>query len=138
MKNVPKVLRELSPFEHYVLSLLSDGFSNASIARKTDQTIKCIENTISRTKTAFEMPDLDEYNLRVTLACAYRVHFGDKAIQDPIDTEQWPHGNTQGTLISIGMLPNFIQQHGELSINSAVLGYAHAPISNIFLTMPIW
>ena len=138
MKNVPKLLRELTPFEHYVLSLLSDGFSNAAIARKTDQTIKCIENTISRTKTAFEMPDLDEYNLRVTLACAYRVHFGDKAIQDPIAIEQWPRDNHQGTLISLGMHPNFIQQEAEPSTKLATLGDATAPISNIFLTMPIW
>ena len=71
--------RELSPFEHLVLGLLSEGKTNSAIARETNHTEKVIENTISRSAKAFGIASDEDTNIRVLLALAFRTHFGDAA-----------------------------------------------------------
>ena len=71
--------RELTPFEHLVLTLLCEGKSNAAIARETNHTEKAVENTISRAAKALNILSDGDTNTRVLLALAFRTHFGDSA-----------------------------------------------------------
>jgi DNA-binding NarL/FixJ family response regulator len=71
--------RELTPFEHLVLTLLCEGKSNAAIARETNHTEKAVENTISRAAKALNILSDGDTNTRVLLALAFRTHFGDAA-----------------------------------------------------------
>ena len=73
------LLRELTPFEHLVCEHLCEGMTNAAIAKATFHTEKVVENTVSRTAHAFSIKSSPEVNVRVSLAHAYRSHFGDKA-----------------------------------------------------------
>jgi len=77
----PLLIRDLTPFEHRVLSLMCEGYTNASIAEITHHTEKIIENTISRSAKAFTLEVGSDRNLRVLLALAYRTHFGDSAFE---------------------------------------------------------
>jgi DNA-binding NarL/FixJ family response regulator len=72
--------RELTPFEHLVGKYMCDGLSNAAIALQTAHTEKVIENTISRLAKAFALKSAPDINIRVSLALAYRSHFGDSAV----------------------------------------------------------
>lgn len=83
------LLRELSPFEQLVCENLCDGLTNSAIARATTHTEKVIENTVSRVAHAFGIKSNGEVNVRVLLALAYRVHFGDKAF-DKFDLTRSP------------------------------------------------
>lgn len=71
--------RELNPFEKLVLGLLCEGKTNSAIARKTSHNEKVIENTISRTVSAFNIKSDPDTNIRVMLALAFRTHYGDAA-----------------------------------------------------------
>lgn len=73
--------RELTPFEQRVMETLCEGKTNQVIAQETAQTLKVIENTVSRTAKVFGIKGDDETNLRVSLALMYRIHFGDKALK---------------------------------------------------------
>ena len=79
MERVRIALRELSPFEQLVLSLLCEGKSNSAIAFETSHTEKVIENTVSRSAQVFGIKSDSQTNLRVLLALAFRTHYGDKA-----------------------------------------------------------
>ena len=79
MERVRIALRELSPFEQLVLSLLCEGKSNSAIAFETAHTEKVIENTVSRSAQIFGIKSDSQTNLRVLLALAFRTHYGDKA-----------------------------------------------------------
>jgi len=79
MERVRIALRELSPFEQLVLSLLCEGKSNSAIAFETAHTEKVIENTVSRSAQVFGIKSDSQTNLRVLLALAFRTHYGDKA-----------------------------------------------------------
>ena len=76
MTNLPILIREITPFEHSVMTLLCEGKTNAAIARETNHSEKVIENTVSRTAHAFALHKDADVNLRVVLALAYRSHFG--------------------------------------------------------------
>ena len=82
MATVPVLLRQLTAFEHSVLLLLCEGFTNAAIAEETGHNEKVIENTVSRSAQAFALSASPSRNLRVMLALAYRTHFGDKAFEE--------------------------------------------------------
>ncbi len=71
--------RELNPFEKLVLGLLCEGKTNSAIARQTSHTEKVIENTISRSAKAFSIKSDPDTNIRVLLALAFRIHYGDAA-----------------------------------------------------------
>ena len=77
----PILIRDLTPFEHQVLTLMCDGYTNSAIAEETHHTEKIIENTISRSAKAFTLEVGPDRNLRVLLALAYRTHFGDRAFE---------------------------------------------------------
>ena len=81
MTVLPEMTRALSPFEHQVLTLLCDGLTNAAIAREVRQSEKVIENTVSRVSKAFTITDRDDHNLRVAIAIAYRINFGDTTLE---------------------------------------------------------
>jgi len=74
--------RELTPFEHLVLTLVCEGKSNSAIAFETSHTEKVVENTVSRSARAFGITSAGETNVRVLLALAYRTNFGDNAFDD--------------------------------------------------------
>lgn len=75
----PVLTRELTAFEHQVLTRVCDGMTNAAIARDTGHSEKVVENTVSRSAQAFNLRSDRDTNLRVILALAYRSHFGDAA-----------------------------------------------------------
>lgn len=79
MTDVPLLTRELTAFEHSVLALVCEGKTNGAIARETGHSEKVVENTVSRSATAFGLRSNADTNVRVMLALAYRSHFGDKA-----------------------------------------------------------
>lgn len=78
-RDITIAARELSPFEQLVLNLMCDGKSNSAIASETTHTEKTIENTVSRSAQVFGIKSDNQTNLRVLLALAFRVHYGDKA-----------------------------------------------------------
>lgn len=80
MNHIPQLNRDLAPFEHAVLGLMCQGLTNRAIAQETRHTEKTIENTISRSAQAFNIKAGADCNLRVTLAFAYRMHYGDAAM----------------------------------------------------------
>lgn len=96
MADVPILIRELTPFEHSVMTLLCDGKTNAAIARDTHHSEKVIENTVSRTAQAFSIHKDGEINVRVVLALAYRSHFGDKAFEKFGIECQWADTDSEG------------------------------------------
>jgi len=71
--------RELTPFEHLVARYMCAGMSNRAIARKTAQSEKIIENTISRMARAFNILSDPDINLRMQLALAYRAKYGENS-----------------------------------------------------------
>ena len=79
MADVPLLTRELTAFERAVLELVCEGKTNSAIARETGHTEKVVENTVSRSATAFGLRSNADINVRVMLALAYRSHFGDRA-----------------------------------------------------------
>lgn len=72
----------LTPFERRVMETLCQGKTNQFIAHETGQTLRAIENTITRTAKAFGVKGDDDTNVRVSLALAYRTYFGDTALQE--------------------------------------------------------
>lgn len=79
MVNRPILTRELSAFEHAVLTHLCEGMTNSAIAHETHHTEKVVENTVSRAAHAFGIRASADINVRVLVALAYRTYFGDKA-----------------------------------------------------------
>jgi DNA-binding NarL/FixJ family response regulator len=73
--------RRLSPVEHLVLKAVCSGQSNLCISERTHYSIKTVENTISRSARVFGVMSGPDINLRVLLAVAYRVNFGDSETQ---------------------------------------------------------
>ena len=97
MSTRPVLTRELTAFEHQVVSRVCDGLTNAAIARDTGHSEKVVENTVSRSAMAFNLKADKDTNLRVMLALAYRSHFGDAAF-DKFGTEcQWIKIGTDGS-----------------------------------------
>ena len=88
MNHIPQLNRDLAPFEHAVLGLMCQGLTNRAIAQETRHTEKTIENTISRSAQAFDIKAGADCNLRVTLAFAYRMHFGDTAMDQLLTNNQ--------------------------------------------------
>jgi len=86
------MLRTLSPIEHLVIQGLCVGQSNLNISQHTHLSIKCIENTISRSAKVFGVKSNDMTNSRVLLAIAYQANFQDgifssaKKAQDHLET----------------------------------------------------
>ena len=93
MNHLPQLNRDLAPFEHAVLGLMCQGLTNRAIAQETRHTEKTIENTISRAAQAFEIKAGADCNLRVSLAFAYRMHFGDTAMDQLLARTQQPETN---------------------------------------------
>ena len=71
--------RELTPYEHVILTVLCLGKSNSAIATQAGCSLKIVENTVSRSARAFGIKSDVDINVRVLLALAYRSHFGDSA-----------------------------------------------------------
>lgn len=69
--------RTLSPVEHLILKALCKGQSNLFISENTHYSVKTVENTISRSARVFGVTSTPNINLRVLLAIAYRVNFGE-------------------------------------------------------------
>ena len=68
----------LTPQQHRVMRLLSNGFSNLRIAQECGITVKAVERTISAASRLLEIaPSTDETNHRVIAAITYRqsMHF---------------------------------------------------------------
>ena len=76
--------RELTPYEHVILTVLCLGKSNSAIATHAGCSLKIVENTVSRSARAFGIKSGVDINVRVLLALAYRSHFGDIA-STPLD-----------------------------------------------------
>ncbi|MSW38064.1 MAG: chemotaxis protein CheY [Actinobacteria bacterium] len=99
--NVPILIRELSAFEHAVLTHVCEGKTNAAVARDTNHTEKVVENTVSRAAHAFGIHGSPDVNVRVLLALAYRSYFGDKAF-DQFGIEcQYTETNESGQRICL-------------------------------------
>lgn len=96
MAELPVLIRELTPFEHNVMTLLCEGKTNAAIARETHHSEKAVENTVSRTAHAFALHKDADVNLRVVLALAYRSYFGDKAFEKFGIECQWAEQGADG------------------------------------------
>ena len=69
--------RSLSPVEHLVLKCVCTGQSNLMISESTHYSVKTVENTISRSARVFGVTATPSINLRVLLAIAYRMNFGE-------------------------------------------------------------
>jgi DNA-binding NarL/FixJ family response regulator len=67
----------LSPIEHLILKAVCNGQSNLCISENTHYSVKTVENTISRSARVFGVTSTPNINLRVLLAIAYRVNFGE-------------------------------------------------------------
>ena len=72
-----KMTRTLTPAEHLILKCVCDGQSNLAISQDTHFSVKTVENTISRSAKVFGVTSTPHINLRVLLAIAYRIHFGE-------------------------------------------------------------
>lgn len=77
VNSLREMSRSLSPVEHLVLKCVCNGQSNLSISQTTHFTVKTVENTISRSARVFGVTSTPEINLRVLLAIAYRINFGE-------------------------------------------------------------
>jgi DNA-binding NarL/FixJ family response regulator len=75
--SITHMSRKLSPVEHLILKLVCHGQSNAYISENTHYPVKTVENTISRSARVFGVTSTPNTNLRVLLAIAYRVNFGE-------------------------------------------------------------
>lgn len=75
--------RELTPYEHVILTVLCLGKSNSAIATQAGCSLKIVENTVSRSARAFGIKSDVDINVRVLLALAYRSHFGDNTFTPP-------------------------------------------------------
>lgn len=72
-----RMSRVLSPVEHLVLKCVCNGQSNSMISKSTHFSVKTVENTISRSARVFGVTATPNINLRVLLAIAYRINFGE-------------------------------------------------------------
>lgn len=75
--SITKMSRELSPVEHLILQALCNGQSNLCISENTHYSVKTIENTISRSARVMGVISTPNINMRVLLAIAYRINFGE-------------------------------------------------------------
>jgi DNA-binding NarL/FixJ family response regulator len=75
--SMTRMSRVLSPVEHRVLKCVCNGQSNLMISKNTSYSLKTVENTISRSARVFGVTSTPNINLRVLLAIAYRLNFGD-------------------------------------------------------------
>ncbi len=72
---IQKISRPLTPSEHRIIKCLCTGQSNAAIARRTNFSIKCVENSISRSAKILGVKSGPDVNLRVLLVIACLSHF---------------------------------------------------------------
>ena len=79
--SLKQMSRSLSPAEHLVLKCVCNGQSNSLISENTHFSIKSVENAISRSARVFGVTSTPNINLRVLLAVAYRINFGDIEIK---------------------------------------------------------
>ena len=75
--SLTRMSRVLSPVEHLVLKCVCSGQSNLMISKNTHFSLKTVENTISRSARVFGVTSTPNINLRVLLAIAYRINFGE-------------------------------------------------------------
>ena len=75
--SLSQMSRSLSPVEHLILKCVCNGQSNLSISENTHYSVKTVENTISRSARVFGVTATPYINLRVLLAIAYRINFGE-------------------------------------------------------------
>ena len=77
VSSLTAVLRDLSPVEHLILKGVCNGQSNLCISENTHYPVKTVENIISRSARALGANSTPNTNLRVLLALAYRINFGE-------------------------------------------------------------
>ncbi len=65
----------LSPSEHLIIKCLCTGQSNLAISQSTQFSLKCVENSISRSAKKLGVISGPDVNLRVLLSIAYRTNF---------------------------------------------------------------
>ena len=79
--SLKQMSRKLSPTEHLVLKCVCNGQSNSLISENTHFSVKSVENAISRSARVFGVTSTPDVNLRVLLAVAYRINFGEIAFK---------------------------------------------------------
>lgn len=73
-------IARLTPQQHRVMRLMSNGYSNSKIAKECGITVKAVERTIAAASRILEVaPSTEEFNHRVKAAITYRqsMHFAD-------------------------------------------------------------
>lgn len=84
IQSIQKLSKSLSPSEHLIIKCVCTGQSNVAISETTSYSIKCIENSISRSAKILGVVSGPDVNLRVLLVIAYRANFPDPTF-DPVE-----------------------------------------------------